>query len=211
MYIIDGHNLIPKLRGLSLADFDDEDQLIQRLQIFSRVTRKRVEVFFDDAPPGQSGTRRYGTVRAHFVPIASEADQAIHDYLEQLGKQANRWTVVSSDHRVQADARERGAKRVTSDVFALLLEKTLEEDAARNAAQHPAPPPPPKETAQVNEDPLSEWFQLFHLDPEEAARPLDITSRPRRDKPKTPKKPASGAGKAGGADKTRKNHGFEKK
>lgn len=206
MYIIDGHNLIPKLSGLSLADLDDEEKLIERLQVFARVKRARVEVFFDDAPPGQAGMRKYGAIRAHFVPIASEADQAIRAYLDQLGKNASRWTVVSSDRRVQADARECGAKRVTSDVFAVLLEQTLAENAPP-----PTPKEPPKEP-EKNTDPLNEWYEVFNLDPDQAAAPLDISARPKRDKPKAPKKPA-GKGAGGNTDEqnSRKYHGFDQK
>ncbi len=38
--IIDGHNLIPKVRGLSLQRLDDELELIQKLQTYCRVRRK---------------------------------------------------------------------------------------------------------------------------------------------------------------------------
>ncbi|MBP1702274.1 MAG: hypothetical protein H6Q38_1381, partial [Chloroflexi bacterium] len=39
-YIVDGHNLIPKIPGLSLRAIDDEMQLIELLQEFCRVQRK---------------------------------------------------------------------------------------------------------------------------------------------------------------------------
>ena len=48
-YLIDGHNLIPKIPGLSLEMLDDEDRLIELLQEFARVRRQRIEVFFDQA------------------------------------------------------------------------------------------------------------------------------------------------------------------
>ena len=53
--LVDGHNLIPKLRGFNLKAMDDEMKLVDLLQFFSRVRRTKVEVFFDGAPPGQSG------------------------------------------------------------------------------------------------------------------------------------------------------------
>ena len=77
MYIIDGHNLIPKIRGLSLEALDDEAQLLALLQEFYRVRRKPVEVFFDGAPPGKAGMRTVGMIRAHFVARDREADEAI--------------------------------------------------------------------------------------------------------------------------------------
>ena len=63
-YLIDGHNLIPKLAGFSLSAMDDEMQLIPLLQTFSRVRRQPVEVYFDRAPAGHAGARRFGTRRA---------------------------------------------------------------------------------------------------------------------------------------------------
>jgi predicted RNA-binding protein with PIN domain len=86
-YLIDGHNLIAKIPGLNLYDIDDEVQLIQILQIFCRQSRKRVEVYFDNAPPGNVRTRKYGLVTAHFVRRGSTADAAIQSRLKKLGDQ----------------------------------------------------------------------------------------------------------------------------
>ena len=47
-YMIDGHNLIPKL-GLRLDSLDDEEQLLALLQEFCRLRRAQVEVYFDGA------------------------------------------------------------------------------------------------------------------------------------------------------------------
>ena len=47
MIIVDGHNLIPKIKGLSLKMLDDESELIQILQEYARLTRKKIEVYFD--------------------------------------------------------------------------------------------------------------------------------------------------------------------
>ena len=75
-YIIDGHNLIPKL-GLRLDSIDDELDLLARLQEFCRLRRTQVEVYFDGAPPGQASTRKAGVVTAHFVRQGSSADASI--------------------------------------------------------------------------------------------------------------------------------------
>jgi hypothetical protein len=42
-YLIDGHNLIPKIPGMNLGDVDDETQLIEMLQEFCRRRRKQVK------------------------------------------------------------------------------------------------------------------------------------------------------------------------
>jgi len=49
-YIIDGHNLIPRV-GLRLDALDDEMALVEILRDFCRIKKKRVEVYFDGAPP----------------------------------------------------------------------------------------------------------------------------------------------------------------
>jgi predicted RNA-binding protein with PIN domain len=117
-YLIDGHNLIPKLPGFSLKALEDERHLINWLQDFCRARRHTVEVFFDGAPAGQAGNRMYGMVKAHFVRLGNTADNAIVMRLRQLGKEARQWKVVSSDRRVQAEARGLGAGLVSSEQFA---------------------------------------------------------------------------------------------
>src|SRR6185369_15023593 len=102
-YLIDGHNLIPKM-GLRLDSMDDELELIAILQEFCRLERKQVEVYFDGAPTPQAGTRKYGVVTVHFVPVKSTADNAIRSRLKKMGKSAKNWTLVTSDRRVQLEA-----------------------------------------------------------------------------------------------------------
>lgn len=150
-YLIDGHNLIPKLAGFSLRAVDDEEQLIPLLQTFSRLRRQPVEVFFDGAPPGQSGMRRYGTVTVHFVRQGRIADDAIRDRLAKMGSNARNWRVVSSDRQVQAEARNRHAESVSSEDFAGELQCALDE-AEQHAPQGPA---------QMNEQEIDEWLRLF--------------------------------------------------
>jgi len=119
-YLIDGHNLIPKL-GLSLRSMDDELALVGQLQEFCRASRKDVEVYFDGAPPGEDGKRKYGRVTAHFIRQGTTADEAIRQRLKKLGRSARNWTVVSSDRQVQAEARGKQAQVLSSDEFAGLM------------------------------------------------------------------------------------------
>ncbi|MEN6393008.1 MAG: hypothetical protein ABFD53_04300, partial [Anaerolineaceae bacterium] len=93
-YLIDGHNLIPKIPNLSLESLDDEIDLVIMLQEFCQRRQKQVEVFFDNAPPGQPRTRNFGNVIARFVAPPLSADQAIHNKLIRLGASARNWTVV---------------------------------------------------------------------------------------------------------------------
>ena len=119
--LIDGHNLIPKLPGLSLSEIDDEKRLIEKLQVYSREKRCQVDVFFDRAPTGFTGARRYGSVSAHFIHQSKTADDAIQAYLLQAGKSARNLAVVSSDHQVQAAARTAHATVISSEDFSRAL------------------------------------------------------------------------------------------
>jgi hypothetical protein len=120
-YLIDGHNLIPKIPGLSLRAIDDEQQLIALLQEYCRQKRKNVEVYFDNAPAGAVGQRSYGAVLARFVRQGTTADSAISARLQRLGRSARNWNVVSSDHAVQNAARAVSAQVISSENFAAQL------------------------------------------------------------------------------------------
>jgi predicted RNA-binding protein with PIN domain len=121
-YLIDGHNLIPKV-GLHMDSIDDELELLKRLQEFCRLRRTQVEVYFDGAPPGLASTRKAGVVTAHFVRQDSSADAAIEARLINLKKTARNWTVVSSDRRVQRAAGAAHAAVMPADEFVREIDK----------------------------------------------------------------------------------------
>ena len=125
--LIDGHNLIPHLPGINLSDIDDEEQLINWLQSYCRLRRRKVTVFFDQAPAGFSGERDYGAVKAYFVRQGGTADDAIAAYLKGLGKVARNYKVVSSDRMVMAAARSVHAQAIPADVFAQEMVHVVEE------------------------------------------------------------------------------------
>lgn len=147
-YLIDGHNLIPKL-GLRLDSMDDEMELVAILQEFCRLGRHQVEVYFDGAPAPHAGTRRLGTVTAHFVPLGTTADEAIRKRLKKMGRSARNWTVVSSDRQVQADARTAQAEVVSSDSFVGTLKQ------ARSSA------PKPTNDRKLSAQEVDDWLKLF--------------------------------------------------
>jgi len=127
LILIDGHNLIPHVPGMSLADPDDENQLISLLQSYCRVRRHSIEVYFDRAPLGQDGKRGFGQVTAIFVRDGITADEAIMDRLKALGKRAKNVKVVSSDRQVQAAVRGAHAGLVTSADFSRELQTLMDE------------------------------------------------------------------------------------
>ena len=147
-YLIDGHNLIPKL-GLHLDSIDDEMELVAILQEFCRLEHRQVEVFFDGAPAPHAGSRRLGSVTAHFVRLGTTADDAIRNRLKKLGKSARNWIVVSSDRQIQADARAAQAEIASTDSFAGLLKQ------AQNSA------PKLNNDRKVSPQEVDEWLKIF--------------------------------------------------
>ncbi|GAB4547946.1 MAG: NYN domain-containing protein [Anaerolineales bacterium] len=147
-YLIDGHNLIPKM-GLRLDAPDDEMQLVHILQEFARLKRHAIEVYFDRAPLGQAGTRKLGVITAHFVPAGRTADSAIQARLRGMGKAAKNWTVVSSDREVQRAAQTAQAAFLSSEELAQLV---------RTAAA-PAKPQPTDQPLSKRE--VEEWERIF--------------------------------------------------
>ena len=149
-YLVDGHNLIPKIPGLSLQQDDDEARLIDLLNDFCRSQRKEVEVYFDKAPPGQARAQKMGRVTARFVPQGRTADAAIRDRLGQLGGEARNWIVVSSDRAVQTFARQARAQIMGSPEFArLVFQYQGNADAPRQVDR------------ALNREEIEDWLRIF--------------------------------------------------
>lgn len=148
-YLIDGHNLIPKI-GLQLSNPDDEMELIHLLQNFSRVKRQPVEVYFDGAPSASSGTRKLGTIKAHFISLTSSADSTMRSRLNKMGKSAKNWVVVSSDREVQSAAKVNNAKFISSEQFVSLLQETLNAVNKKN-----------REEKSISKKEVEEWLKVF--------------------------------------------------
>jgi len=148
-YLVDGHNLIPKV-GLRLDSIDDEMELVALLQEFARLRRRQVEVYFDGAPAAQAGIRNLGTIKAHFVRAGTTADTAIARRLKKMGRSAKNWTVVSSDREVQAEARSARAEVLSSDEFAHLLQQTPRGETSKPTADR-----------KISPTEVDEWLNIF--------------------------------------------------
>ena len=157
-YLIDGHNLIGRHPALSLADPDDERELLKLLADYARRSRRKLVVFFDR---GQTGSRpqRLGSLEVHFVPSGRSADAALLDYLRRLPDPRN-WRVVTSDRRVATQARQHGAVVISADEFL--------------RSMHAASPPPAQAgqdgqgSARTSEaDDIEEWLRAFERRPPE--------------------------------------------
>ncbi len=148
--LIDGHNLIPKVSGISLSDPNDEDELIRLLQQYCRLRRLTVEVFFDRAPVGRAGTQQAGQVKAVYVREGVTADEAIMDRLRALGKRARNVRVVSSDRQVRQAARGAHATVVASEAFAQEMESLMSEEPELDPRNR-----------LLTDNELSDWEALF--------------------------------------------------
>lgn len=150
-YLVDGHNLIPKIPGFSLEDPDDELKLIRLLQDYTRITQTSLEVYFDQAPAGYDKTRQMGRVKVIFVSDKTIADEMIIRRIKALGRSAQNWTVVTSDHRIQADAKESRAIRLSSEEFAQKIMSALEKSGGTPATDR-----------DMSADELDSWMKLFN-------------------------------------------------
>jgi len=148
-YLIDGHNLIPKV-GLRLDSPDDEMELVTLLQDFARIKRQQVEVYFDGAPVGQAGTRSLGGIRAHFIRLGQTADSAIRARLQRMEKEARNWIIVSSDREVQSSARAVRAQVLSSEEFVRTLREAREASIRSNTGEK-----------KMSSAEVEEWLKLF--------------------------------------------------
>jgi uncharacterized protein len=147
-FLIDGHNVIAALLDIDLEDPDDEAKLVMKLRAWSaRVRRKAIVVFDGGLPGGPSPTLSSTDVKVVFAARHhTNADRIIGERLKQLPDAPN-WTVVSSDHEILDDAREIGARTLTAQAFAELLER---------------PPEAKKEKPDaISSAEVQEWLQIF--------------------------------------------------
>ena len=117
-YLIDGHNLIPKIPGLRLDQLDDEQSLFALLDDYFKQIRKKAVVYFDRASHTSHADFHSAYLHAHFVRSPSSADDAILLQLKELGGNARNYTVVTSDHWIIDNANAVGASVISSDDFA---------------------------------------------------------------------------------------------
>ena len=166
-YLIDGHNLIARVPGLSLADPDDEAKLVQLLKRWAAAdTRRKVTVIFDKGlPGGEAKHLSGGGVRALFAPDNRSADALLIRRIEGIDDPAQ-YTVVSSDGVILRAAQRRRVPTQRSEQFATTMvnERTFPSATPPAADAHDNPRLSPNE--------VNEWLELFGPEPEtKPARP----------------------------------------
>lgn len=155
VYLIDGHNLIPKV-GLSLAHAQDETALLERLNEYARLTGRKIEVFFDHGANGMAHREKFGTIKVQFVNSRTDADSALIARVAKA-KNRNQLTVVSSDHHVQVQVKALGAAAVTSEKFAGAM-----MNAFRNPPKRKKQNGPVKTEPRLSDDEVFFWYEILN-------------------------------------------------
>ena len=149
-YLIDGHNLIGAIPGLSLADLDDELALIHRLTEYAQKHQRSITVYFDRGSLAAPQRTNAGRVKVQFVRPPRTADDAIRTHLRQLDREATNWTVVTSDNAVAAAARQAGATVIKSQDFARQMMPADIDTAEDEKPDH-----------HLDSDEIESWEKLF--------------------------------------------------
>lgn len=154
--LIDGHNLIGQMPSLSLADVDDEAQLVMLLRRYATAKRRRqIVVVFDHGVYGHPQQLDGYGVSCHFARSPRDAD---NELLRRIAKIARpkEWTLVTSDRQVARAAEQRGVRVVSAQAFAAQITALT--------GKQPAPPSAPDEKPRdvhLSEAEVEEWLALF--------------------------------------------------
>jgi hypothetical protein len=181
-YLIDGHNLIARTPGLSLADPDDEAKLVGLLRRWTAADpRRKVIVIFDAGlPAGEDKRLSGGGVKAIFAPNNTTADALLKRRIAEVRDPAA-YTVVSSDAAITAAAARQRIPAQRSEAFAaaMIADRTFGGEK-KPPAERPEPP-------AMNPAELQEWLALFGPEPK-TPRPKKSLPKPKPPKSNTPKK-----------------------
>src|SRR5215212_705698 len=155
--LIDGHNLIGQIPGLSLADPDDEGDLVMLLRRYTTARRgRKVVVVFDHGVYGHPQTLDGYGVSCYFARSPQDADAQLIKRILAL-KRPRDWTLVTSDRQVVRAAQEYGVRVISSHEFARQL----------LARSQPAAAPDEQCDIRQSEAQIDEWLRLFGEAPEE--------------------------------------------
>jgi uncharacterized protein len=182
-FLIDGHNVIAALLDIDLEDPDDEAKLVMKLRAWSsRARRKAIVVFDGGLPGGPSPTLSSADVKVVFAARHhTNADRIIGERLKQLPDAPN-WTVVSSDHEILDEALMIGARTLTAQAFAEMLERPPEAEKEKPDAISSSEI---EEWLQIFGEPLTQGDEISHQTPVAAD---DVVQR-RAPKPQPPRRP----------------------
>ncbi|MEM7336483.1 MAG: NYN domain-containing protein [Chloroflexota bacterium] len=164
-YLIDGHNLIGKMPDISLADPDDEVQLVFRLRGWTAQRKKRkVTVIFDGGLPGGKDVKlSTPSVRVIFAQEGRTADSLLIARIFKA-KNPGEFTAVSSDNQIIEAAKQKRMPLLKSENFVMkmgqqAIEKRIMDTAVEDKTPH------------VSQEEVNEWLELFGPVPERPPAP----------------------------------------
>ncbi len=148
--LIDGHNLIAHMPGISLQDPNDESMLVLSLRAYNARTRKKITVIFDHGVPGGwSRELSTGPVEVVFAGSHTNADRVLIERI-RAAKNPSGLLVVSSDREVRQAAQGRGARVISATEFVARL---LSLSAPRQAEV--------ADDVRLSPAEVEEWMRLF--------------------------------------------------
>jgi uncharacterized protein len=156
--LIDGHNLIGQIPGLSLADPDDEGDLVMLLRRYTTARRgRKVVVVFDHGVYGHPQRLDGYGVSCYFARSPQDADAQLIKRIRAL-KHPHEWTLVTSDRQVARVGMDRGVRVISAHEFARQL----------TAPAQPAPvAPDERRDVRLSQAEIEEWLRLFGEPPGE--------------------------------------------
>jgi predicted RNA-binding protein with PIN domain len=120
--VVDGHNLIGKMRSISLADPEDEAKLVSILARHLLSTGQKAIVVFDKGAEGDLAPRLKGpNLEVIFAPAAGSADAIIIDLIRS-DPNPKGLTIVSSDNEIRRCGRSRRTRLISAEDFAKRIE-----------------------------------------------------------------------------------------
>ncbi|MCS7324014.1 MAG: NYN domain-containing protein [Anaerolineae bacterium] len=168
--LVDGHNLIGRMPGLSLEAPDDEARLVAMLRAYVARTGRHVIVVFDpspNAPPSIWGETRHqqGKLEVIFAAAGRKADDVLREHVAHA-RDKQGLILVTSDAAVAHFARQCGLRQVRpSEWFVGELRRVLgaspssavqslsAQEVEAWLAIFPEPPSPPPTPAAPKPDP----------------------------------------------------------
>lgn len=148
-YLIDGHNVIGQLPGLSLEDPNDEVKLVLLVKRWCAQEKRKATLIFDGGLPGGKSPLSSSQVSVVFASDRhTTGDDLILNRIRDE-KNPSALIVVSSDLRIVKAAQGRRMKTQTAQAFAKILAHL--GHAPANTSQDP----------QLNASELAEWEALF--------------------------------------------------
>lgn len=155
--LVDGHNLIAHIPGLSLADSDDEAQLVLLLRRYALVRRgRRVVVVFDRGVYGHPQTLNGYGVECHFAHSPDDADKELVRRIRKI-RRTSEWQLVTSDRAVAGAARSRQIVVISAPDFALRLQKLVQPTVQPDRKYSDRPP---------SKQEVEDWLRFFGVDEE---------------------------------------------